>query len=553
LLKNLTEIVVGYGVVDEELIRLSGVWPELGLSQKEVFPLAFVLKTATTDVPYSALLEIRKRLINGFPERIKVSTQLEQNMAELEALDKSTRKGYLQRTGYLSAQTQLLKDALDKRVKNTEWLIIHELMSLRGALAGDPALEPSLAEVAGLEGLGKAKLGEVTANVLKLNSTQGFEPRQRIDLLQESVNLYNDAELMAGNLRKVDSRQTYVPQVILQKFLEALKRLRETAEKELSESVTEDVQDEPAPIETEQPAGELPKKTRKRTRRPNERLIKTSEGYRMGEAREVTASEPDETVAVKNIETGEDIIYYKHEGDDLYQQRLVTQPQAPRLPGTVAGLRTLVEKGEKLVQGVTKLIGNYRNDAYLYREPASLEDRFVAQAKKLDDMAADINQKLQSVSGAERGAVVKVFQDLKKASEQLINEGRQVRVNVTKTLPPSAGSFEYLLNAHEVHVGRSSWIDKSTATNTEFLLEYEVLDSTARSADKVLWYAHFHCSAQSVGSMTEAHLKLKRLRFVTVKDQVRNPEIGPGKVVYPGTMKTDFSKRYFFDPHPPRA
>ena len=553
ILENLKKVVVSYGVVDEELIRLSAVWPELGLSQEVMFPLAFALKTATTDVPYSVLLESRRQILNAFPERIWVSARLEQTMAELETLDRSTRKGYLQRTGYLSPETQLLKDALESRVKTTEWLTVHEVVSLRGVLTGDPALEPSLVEVAGLEGLSKAKLGEVTANVVKLNSTQGFAPRQRIDLLQEAVNVYNDAELMAGNLRKVDHRQTYVPQVFLQKFLEALKRLRTIAEKELSESISEDVQDEAVPVETEQPIGEMPKKTRKRVRRPNERLIKTPEGYRMGDAREITASEPEERVAVKNVDTGEDIIYYKHEGDDLYRQRIVEQPEAPVVPRTVAGLRALMDKGEKLVKGVVKLIDNYKKDANLYREPASLEDRFLAQAKKLDETAADIEQKMQGVTGTDREAAITVRQNLKSASETLIKEGKQLRVNVTKALPPSAGSFEYLLGEREVHVGNSSWTDKSTPTRADFLLEYEVLDSKAGSANGVLWYAHFHCSAKSVGSMTEAHLKLKNLRFLTVKDQLKSTEIGPGKVVYPGTMKTDFSKRYFFDPHPPKA
>ena len=550
ILENLKKVVVSYGVVDEELVRLSSVWLELGLTQEVIFPLAFELKTASIDVPYSVLLESRKQILNAFPERIRVSVRLEQTMAELEALDRSTRKGYLQRTGYLSPETQLLKNALESRVKTTEWLTVHEVVSLRGALAGDPALEPSLVEMAALEGLSKAKLGEVTANVVKLNSTQGFAPRQRIDLLQEAVNVYNDAELMAGNLRKVDHRQTYVPQVFLQKFLEVLKRLRTTAEKELSESISEDVQDETVPVETEQPVGEMPKKTRKRVRRPNERLIKTSEGYRVGDAQEKTASEPDEMVAVKDVGTGKDIIYYKHEGDDLYRQRIVEQPEAPLVPRTVAGLRALMDKGEKLVKGAVKLIGNYKKDAYLYREPASLEDRFLTQAKKLDETAADIEQKMQGVTGTDREAAVKVRQNLKSASETLIKEGKQLRVNVTKALPPNAGSFEYLLGEREVHVGNSSWTDKSTPTKRDFLLEYEVLDSKAGS---VLWYAHFHCSAKSVGSMTEAHLKLKSLRFLTVKDQLISAEIGPGKVVYPGAMKTDFSKRYFFDPHPPKA
>jgi hypothetical protein len=553
ILENLKHIVGGYGVVDEELTRMLGVWPELGLSQKEVFPLAFELKTSTTDVPYSALLEVRKRILNGFPERISVSTKLEQTMAELEALDKSTRKGYLQRAGYLSAETQLLKDAFEKREKTTEWLTVQELMCLRGALAGDPALEPSLAEVAALEGLVKARLGEVTTNLLKLNSTEGFTPGQRIDLLQEAVTVYNDAELMAGNLRKVDDRQTYVPQVFLQKFLDALKRLRAIAEKELSESISEDVQDEPVPPETEQPVAQAPKKNRKRARRPAERLIKTAEGYRMGDVREITASEPDETVAVKDVDGGKDIIYYKHEGEDLYRQRIVERPEEPQPPRSVPGLRTLVNKGEKMVNGVSNLIDTYRKDAYLYREPASLEDRFLAQAKKLNEMAADINQKMQGVTGPDQGAAVKVFQDLKSASARLIKEGKKLRIDVTKTLPPTAGSFEYLLGEREVHVENPSWTDKSTPNETSFLLEYDIVDSTSQSGRKVLWYAHFHCSAKSALTMMKAHLKLARLRFMTVKDQFNNPGIGAEKTIYPGPMKTDFAKKYFFDPLPPKA
>jgi hypothetical protein len=553
ILGNLKEIVIGYGVVDEELIKLSTIWPELGLSRKEVFPLAYELKTATTDVPYSALLEIRRRVLNGYPERIKASSRLEQTMAELEALDKSIRKYYLQRTGYVSAETQLLKNFFDQREKTTEDLIVQELVSLRGVLAGDPALEPSLAEVAGLEGLSKAKLGEVTTNVLKLKSTQGFDPRQRIDLLQEAVNVYNDAELMAGNLRKVEDRRTYVPQVFLQKFLDALKRVRAIAEKELSESISEDVQGEPASVEPEPPIGEVAKKTRKRAKRPAERLINTSEGYRVGDAREKTASEPDETVAVKDIGTGKDIIYYRHEGEDLYRQRIVEQPQEPQLPTPTLALLALIDKGRKFVDGVHKLIGDYKKDAYLYREPASLEDRFLTQAKKLNELAAQINQKMKGATGPDSGAAVKVFQDLKSASERLKNEGKQLRINVTKTLPPNAGSFEYLLSEHEVHVENPSWTNKSTPNETSFLLEYEIIDSKSRSGRKVLWYAHFHCSAQSVISMTQGHLKLARLRFMTVKDQLNNPAVGAGNVIYPGIMKTDFARKYFFDPLPPRA
>lgn len=548
IFNNLTNIVFKYGIADESLFTLSGFWPELGISEEDIFPLAYKLKTTINDVPYSALLEIRKRALDISSEQIRISTQLEQEMARLETLDKNTRKGYLLRTGDLSPLTKVLKDRFEQRKNTTEWLTVRQLVSLRGVLAGDPLLEPSLTEVAGLEGLSKAKLGEVTANVLKLNSTQGFDPGQRIVLLQEAVSVYNDAELMAGNLRKVGAQQTYVPQVFLQKFLDALKHVRDIAEKELSESITEDVQRETAQAETEQSVAESLTKTRKRTRRPNERLINTAEGYRVGEAREITTTEPDETVAVKDISTGTDIIYYKHEGDDLYQQRIVEPRQVPPLPGPAPELLKMLDEGQKLFDGVNNLIGGYKKDAPRYRNPASLEDRFLAQANKLDELAARIQLKIKGVSGPDYGNAVKLYQNLKSASERLIKEGKKLRIATTKTLPPNAGSLEYLLGEHEVSIQNPTWTDKSTPKESSFLLEYEIVDSSSK---RVLWYAHFHCSAKSVSSLTQAHLKLARLRFLTVKDQLISARGKTENVIFPGNMKTDFSRKYFFDPIPP--
>ncbi|WP_095194688.1 dermonecrotic toxin domain-containing protein [Pseudomonas sp. Irchel 3A7] len=548
IIDNLSETVNSLLAADEDLITLSGKWPQSGISDQDIFPLAFDIQKANTDAPYSVLYETRKHVLDILPERIRVSTRLEQAMAKLETLDSNARKGYLQRTGYLSKPTELLKDKFEKRKYTTQSLIIQQLVSLRGALSGDPLLDPSLTEVAGLEGLSKARLGEVTNNVLTLNSTQGFDPRLRIDLLQEAVNVYNDAELMAGNLRKVGAQQTYVPQLFLQRFLDALKSVRAIAEKELSESITEDMQGEAVPTEAEQSVAETPKKARKRTKRPNERLINTPEGYRVGETQEKTTSEPDETVAVKDIATGKDIIYYRHEGDDLYQQRNVESAQVPQLPKSTPELRTMLNEGQKLVDSINKLIGNYRKDAPLYRNPTSLEDRFLTQATKLKELAANIHQKITGVTGPDHGKAVKLYQDFKRASDQLVQEGKKLRIETTKALPPNAGSFEYLLGEHEVAIQNPTWTDKSTPKESSFLLEYEIVDSRSK---KVMWYAHFHCSAQSVSSMTQAHLKLARLRFLTVKDQLIRSNGKTEGVIFPGNMKTDFSRKYFFTPLPP--
>lgn len=553
IIDNLRGIVSAYGVIDEELQRLSAIWPEAGFSHQNLFPLAFELMTADTDFPYSALLEVRKRTISSFPERISVSSRLEQEMVKLETLDRQARKGYLQRVGELSIETQELIDIFAKRDKTTQWLITQQLITLRGVLAGDPALEPSLLEVAGLEGLSKAKLGEVTDNVLRLNSTQGFDLTQRVQLLHEAVGVYNDAELMANNLRKVDDRQSYVPQLFLQKFLESLKHVRDIAQKELSESITEDVQDPPELPEPELPVWEALKKSRKRTKRPTERLINTAEGYRVGDAHEKTAAEPDETVLVKDTATGNEILYYRHEGDDVYRQRHVERPKVPQIPKPAPALQTMLGKGKKLLEGANAFIARYRKDAPRYREPVSLEDMFVTQAKKLTELAGQIQQTMKDATGTDRASAVKTYQDLRNTSEQLTREGKQLRIKTTKALPPNAGSFEYLLKEHEIKIENPKWVDKSTYHESDFLLEYAIVDNKSSSGRVVLWYAHFHCTAKSVSSMIKAHLKLERLRFLTVKDQLKQSGGKTEGIVYPADMQTSFSRVHFFDPIPPRA
>jgi hypothetical protein len=177
----------------------------------------------------------------------------------------------------------------------------------------------------------------------------------------------------------------------------------------------------------------------------------------------------------------------------------------------------------------------------------------------------------ESVSETLAQAVREVFKDrpivvaaaLKQFSAALNNRfpGQQInvltavlkalRIIVSKSLPPNADLFEYLLSEHEVHIEEPTWTDKSTPDEKDFLLEYAILDSKSGRTRKVLWHAHFHCTARSVGSMVKAHLKLERLRFVTVRDQLVASGGKTEGIIYPGNMKTNFAKRYFFDVLPP--
>ena len=146
---------------------------------------------------------------------------LEQSMTELEALDRSLRKGYLQRTGYLSPETQRLKALVDKREKNTDWLILHELMCLRGALAGDAALDTAL-----YDGLGGLRVSVIlpAADLAVEGLLVGFDGQEHVGPLLQApsknacvvcrasawINTPSSSRVLSSSFRAVRSLDSWV-------------------------------------------------------------------------------------------------------------------------------------------------------------------------------------------------------------------------------------------------------------------------------------------------------------------------------------------------------
>lgn len=63
----------------------------------------------------------------------------------------------------------------------------------------------------------------------------------------------------------------------------------------------------------------------------------------------------------------------------------------------------------------------------------------------------------------------------------------------------------------------------------------------------MLWYAHFHCPAQSNRYIDKGHLKLEALRFKTYQDQLREARnAAQVRAVRAGDISQQFANRYFF-------
>ncbi|MFW0756848.1 dermonecrotic toxin domain-containing protein [Pseudomonas sp. H11T01] len=534
LFKNLHERLHRYLDIESALAILTGIWQETGLTLQDVFPLAYDRVTSSGRIPYSVLLKVRKRVLSHLPERIEMNQKIESMAAELFEWDERLSKG---------AQTTEVKGRVAARRGTADQLIVQELVLMRGALAGDPEYARTDIELAALQGLSRARVATVTEYVLEIRGSEGYTPNERILVLKDAIARYVNAETLGHYLEAPWHKEGAVPQDHLKSFLDKLAGLRISAEEELATLTRETVLGEPGPQTPEQTTN-TPNK--KRIRKKSKRVIETIDGVQMGDVRVPGTSEPDETLVVHDPDTELDTTFYKHGDDTDWQQRVVQPVPVPRV---ARGLNNLSADGTRLLAQVEGFIARVRSYSNRSQEPKSLEDILHIQAAKLDDLASEISRGMAGFGERDTETATQMSNNLRTNSASLKAEGRRLRIEGVRQLPPSAGNFEYLLGQGEISNGNAVWTDKTTAKGPDFLLEYPILDEKnldKSGRKKVFWYAHFHCATQKTESMRKGHLKLATLRFKTYEDQLReanNSQIG---VIESGDISVRLARKLFF-------
>ncbi|UVL60558.1 hypothetical protein LOY54_21415 [Pseudomonas sp. B21-032] len=142
-------------------------------------------------------------------------------------------------------------------------------------------------------------------------------------------------------------------------------------------------------------------------------------------------------------------------------------------------------------------------------EPASLEDLML---KRADDLNAAANT-IERLSPTDD-----LINELREAARQLVNDGRQLRVQqILQTKQPNGGHLEYLENQRGVveieKVGGLVELRKRPDGRPDFLQEYVIYDRTQQPR-RTLWYAHFHYNKQKprFAEFDKAHLKIPAQR-----------------------------------------
>lgn len=279
-----------------------------------------------------------------------------------------------------------------------------------------------------------------------------------------------------------------------------------------------------------------PKKTSKRvfSNRNKETLV--------GDISEQTASGLAQ-ISLSDPLDEQPITYSKVQDQEVYQRPEIKQP--------VVSLKGLMAKAKRYLEGMDSYIDWVKKPTNTTPEPTSLQELLESRAKEMEGTASEISRSLQQLAQEKREpAMVEVQNQLIAQSQKLREEGRLLRIQLSRELPPSAGRFQYLLEQGEVSLAAPDWTDKSTPSKAEFLLEYAILDEKSVNVNgrkNVLWYAHFHCPAQSNRYIDKGHLKLEALRFKTYQDQLREARnAAQVRAVRAGDISQQFANRYFF-------
>ncbi len=519
-------------VIENALENVSDTMPQLGFGKEQVFPLVYDGAASANDVPYNALFEARKRILKFYPTRIEVSQALEDTAEELVKVDEVVSKG---------RRSASFIQGFTARALNTDDYKVFELMSIQGALTGNPAHSPSMLEAAAIEGLSRIPLGRVTGHLLELDSTYGFTPNERILLLQDAVAHYANAEALAHCLERHAGATSFVPEEFVSRFLDRLKPYRFKAEQELERVARAEV----TQTEPQEPAADVRPRA-KRTRNKTRRVIETADGMVMGSSSD-ELDDPDETVISVDPYTGTRTTYYRHvDADPAYQARRVASPVPPR---PIPGLGKLLKDGHSLLKGVEGFRIRVAQAANISIEPKSQEDMLVSQALKLEETADQLQRRRHEYSTEQQESVSRLAQALSASGQSLRDQAVQLRIDGARRLPPTVGNLQYLLDHREVRIGNWSWSDRTTlAGGADFLLEFEVLDekALANQRHRVLWYAHFHCAKKNATTLKKGHLKLASLRYKTYADQVREAQANQVKAIESANINAKVAEKLFF-------
>ena len=119
-----------------------------------------------------------------------------------------------------------------------------------------------------------------------------------------------------------------------------------------------------------------------------------------------------------------------------------------------------------------------------------------------------------TLTEARRTVVLALSQDLAMGARDLRVEGKSLRIQIIKRLPPTGPNVDYLKTQGEITIAsEGARRHLSRGQRKDYLQEYAIRDKDG----KVLWFAHFHYPALDTpaAAFDVAHLKTAEQRTLS--------------------------------------
>ena len=149
-----------------------------------------------------------------------------------------------------------------------------------------------------------------------------------------------------------------------------------------------------------------------------------------------------------------------------------------------------------------------------HRIPADMQDLFDIQAKRMEQMAREVEQILAKPSNKLGVATLPAM--LRGNANRLRKEGIKTRAMMLKARKPRQAYLQWMLSNEQVRIVKNEQGRIRTKQRKDYFQEYRILDLTNK--DQPLWLAHFHYDTLEAGQerYTAAHLKIADQHLATL-------------------------------------
>ncbi|WP_110972629.1 dermonecrotic toxin domain-containing protein [Pseudomonas huaxiensis] len=227
-----------------------------------------------------------------------------------------------------------------------------------------------------------------------------------------------------------------------------------------------------------------------------------------------------ETVVVEPLENSE-LARFEETAEPGVWQMLDSEPAAEASsdrPQQSASIATLLKRSASLLAEADRQVRKARAQARTATVAVEMEEILTHQARPLERLAQQIenslttnNQVDSQASGRDAALEAKALSD---KAEAMREEGRQLRISISKAQPPTASRVAYLKSQEQVVITRPKGREASARRKDQpqdYLQEYVISELSG----EVLWYAHFHYASLEAppADFTAAHLKTREQRF----------------------------------------